>query len=786
MDEREQYIAAMEDLAVDKRLGENIAKIVANEAAAEAEEREKTRVAETVRAEEKKAKKAKKGLSGWRGWQKALAGVCAFVICMTSAIGIGGGFSNLGGRNQYTHTPVSTVTDVQTATAKGMIASSYDEIYAALKKTGIFDRTSNYGGIWYTTGGLRLNGGLKGTMDYAEAAEPSAAPQDMPATTDVGSAQYESDANGSDDYSKTNLQVAGVDEADIVKTNGKYIFALGNDTLYIVSAAGKDSKLLSTTDLHTEFSRPVTDGTKHIQTYPNDMYLVGDTLIVIQTRTTWTEPDWERYNSDPIYYKSSISYYRWWWGGYDRSTVTEAAFYDVSDPADPVATTVSAQDGSYLSSRLTNGVLYLITNYNIYSVDESEMPELDPSVYVPCIYEKNGSDDSTFKGEDDLDSCPLEPSCIAIMPNVSSTQYLVVSGVDAATGNMIGTQSILGGGTQVYMSLNNLYVTLSRYESEYEDIVREDGTTVRRYSEGDVTDILRIALNGGSPELMATGTLPGEPINQFAMDEYDGTFRIVTQSYRYTHEEYMRGDGNYVYGGNWTSDDSNAVYVLDMDLNKLGAIEGLSNDERVYSVRFDGAVGYVVTFRQTDPLFAIDFSDPANPAIRSALKIPGFSQYMHVYKNGLLFGLGYDADEQTGRTNGMKMSMFDVSDPYDVKEVATLKLDTYWSEALYNHKAILVDAEKNLIAFPTDSGYAVYGYDEIAQRFFLKGSIKCSDGMWWGDPRGLYANGYFYVVSVYDVVVLDLDHMTEVTTVELPNDNYKYIEYYGDDVILYD
>ena len=122
MDEREQYIAAMDDLAVDKRLGENIAKIVANEAAAEAEEREKTRVAETVRAEEKKAKKAKKGLSGWRGWQKALAGVFAFVICMTSAIGIGGGFADLGGRNHYTYTPVSTVKDVQTATAKGMIA----------------------------------------------------------------------------------------------------------------------------------------------------------------------------------------------------------------------------------------------------------------------------------------------------------------------------------------------------------------------------------------------------------------------------------------------------------------------------------------------------------------------------------------------------------------------------------------------------------------------------------------------------------------------------------------
>ncbi len=781
MDEREKYIAAMEDLRVDRNLGANIAKMVANEAAAEAEEREGTRAAETVRAEEKKAKK---GLVGWRGWQKALAGVLSFVICATSAIGLAGGFAGLR-RYRPNGATIDLTSDVKTEAAKLMAASSYDDVYSALKKTGIFDRDNSYGGIWYS-GGIRLNGGLKAADNAVqEATAPTAVP------SDTGTIQYEADAQngaagGSDDYSTTNLQVAGVDEADIVKTNGKFIYAIGNNKLFIVSAAGADSKLLSTTKLTSEWSRPVTDGTKRFSAYPRDMYLVGDTLIVIRDKSTWTEPDVSYYEK-PGYYR------RPWHGWYNTDRQTEVVFYDVTDPANPVEKTAAAQDGSYLSSRLTDGVLYLITNYSIYSIDESDLPELDPGVYVPCTYDYTNvglKDDGTFADGDEPACCPLEPGCIAIMPNVTSTQYLVVSGVDAATGDMLGTQSILGGGSQVYMSRSNLYVTLTNYRDEVSEMTREaDGVEVKHHEEGTFTDILRIALNGGRPELMATGSVPGDPINQFAMDEYDGTFRIVTQMWNYSWDEHVYPDGytGLYHNDNWKNENTNAVFCLDMDMNVIGEIRDLSKDERVYSVRFDGAVGYVVTFRQTDPLFAIDFSDPANPAIRSALKIPGFSEYMHVFKEGLLFGLGYDADEETGRTNGMKMSMFDVSDPYDVREIATLKLGTNYSEALYNHKAILVDADKNLIAFPADNGYVVYGYDAIAQRFFLKGSIRCSDGMWWSEPRGLYANGFFYVVSVYDVVVLDLDHMTEVTKVELPNDEYEYYEVYRNgDYVIYD
>ncbi len=786
MDERETYIAAMEDLRVDKNLGANIAKVVANEAAAEAEE---TNRAKNAAAAEKAAKKAKKGLVGWRGWQKALAGVLSFMICVTSAVGLMGGFPSFRHVRPNTAT-IDLTPDVKTEAAKLMTASSYDDVYEALKKTGLFDRYADYNGIWYKSG-IRFYGVAKnaGSVDYAmpEEAPQASEPTAPTATGNVALDTASGADNGSDDYSTTNLQVAGVDEADIVKTDGRYIYAIGNNTLYVVSAAGADSKLLSETKLVTEFSRPVTDGTKHFSSYPREMYLAGDRLIVIRDKSVYFEPDLSGYDGE-LYY-NGFNYKRWY-GWYNTDRQTEAVFYDISDPANPVEKTAAAQDGGYLNSRLADGVLYLITNHNIYQVDENGIPELDPAVYVPCTYgTANGTDDATFTdGDPELEKCPLEPSCIAIMPNVTSTQYLVVSGVDAASGAMLGSQSVLGGGTQIYMSRSNLYVSLFNYRDEVIETTREaDGVEIRHHEEGTFTDILRIALNGGYPELMATGSLPGEPINQFAMDEYDGTFRIVTQIWNYSYDEHVYPeDYTGIYrNDNWQNENTNAVFVLDRDMNVIGQIRDLSKDERVYSVRFDGPVGYVVTFRQTDPLFTIDFSDPANPAIRSALKIPGFSEYMHIFKEGLLFGLGYDADEETGRTNGMKMSMFDVSDPYDVTEIATLKLNANYSEALYNHKAILVDAGKNLIAFPADNGYVVYGYDAIAQRFFLKGSIKCSDSMWWGEPRGLYANGFFYVVSVTDVVVLDLEKLTEVTTVELPNDGYEYYEIYrnGDDVI---
>jgi uncharacterized secreted protein with C-terminal beta-propeller domain len=192
----------------------------------------------------------------------------------------------------------------------------------------------------------------------------------------------------------------------------------------------------------------------------------------------------------------------------------------------------------------------------------------------------------------------------------------------------------------------------------------------------------------------------------------------------------------------------NCLYTLDSNLLIIGKIEKLASGERVYSVRFDGDIGYFVTFRQVDPLFAVDLSVPSNPTVLSALKIPGFSQYLHPYSDTLLFGLGRDADEQSGKAGFLKLSMFDVSDPKNVSEKSKLIIDgVYYSDAISNHKAIIVDAVNNIIAFPADGKYLIYSYSPVSG-FKQEAALQSPGGSkYYYNVRGLYIGDFFYVVS---------------------------------------
>jgi len=201
----------------------------------------------------------------------------------------------------------------------------------------------------------------------------------------------------------------------------------------------------------------------------------------------------------------------------------------------------------------------------------------------------------------------------------------------------------------------------------------------------------------------------------------------------------------------------------------VGKIEGLAEGQHVKSARFSGDVVYFVTFRQVDPLFTVDLSDPANPKVLSALKIPGFSSYLHPFGEGLLVGLGYSADENTGGTTGVKLSMFDIRDKSDVREAHTQKVKADWTPVMYNHKAILVDVEKNLIAFPADEYYFVYGYD-AGSGFVEKGRIKLDfdEKFYYMDNvRGLYIDGVFYLVQESAVTALDLISLEKLATLKL-------------------
>ena len=213
---------------------------------------------------------------------------------------------------------------------------------------------------------------------------------------------------------------------------------------------------------------------------------------------------------------------------------------------------------------------------------------------------------------------------------------------------------------------------------------------------------------------------------------------------------------------------SNSLVILDGNLKKTGAISGIAEDERVYSVRFMGDTAYFVTFRQVDPLFSVDVSDPTSPKIIGSLKIPGFSNYLFPFGKGMLFGMGQNADEKTGRSTGMKISMFDISDPSNVTECAKTNISASYSEALYSHKATLINSGKNIIGFSAYGWqnnilYFIYAYEngELVKKAEINlphSNTGC---------RGLYLGDKFYVVTPDVVYCFTLDGFKELSVTEI-------------------
>jgi uncharacterized secreted protein with C-terminal beta-propeller domain len=256
-----------------------------------------------------------------------------------------------------------------------------------------------------------------------------------------------------------------------------------------------------------------------------------------------------------------------------------------------------------------------------------------------------------------------------------------------------------------------------------------------------------VAINGLELSLAAQGSVPGYTLNQYAMDEYNGYFRVAT---------------------NWFGDNQiSNVYVLNPDLSVAGKLEGLAPNENLHATRFMGNRCYLVTFKTTDPLFVIDLSDPTNPRLLGELKIPGYSDYLHPYDDTHLIGLGKDAVEEgnTAYYLGVKLSLFDVGDVAHPLEVASVTIGDRGSdsEALYNPKAFLFDRAKNLLVVPIS--YAVvsenmqdqprsfvygqtvwqgaYVYTVTEADFTLKGTVNTLD------PALLDADGYLKDPTLY-------------------------------------
>ena len=254
-----------------------------------------------------------------------------------------------------------------------------------------------------------------------------------------------------------------------------------------------------------------------------------------------------------------------------------------------------------------------------------------------------------------------------------------------------------------------------------------------------------------------------------SLDERDGYLRLATTEQTYSYSVYR--DEKHDFENTKTNDDatqtSNDVYVLDCDLNTVGSVAGIAEGETVFSARFDGDYGYLCTYRQTDPVFAVDLTAPTDPKVVGELKLSGYSDYLHVWSDGMLFGLGMETTAVDGgaTVDGMKLVMIDTSDPAKLHDLHTQTLDADYSEALNNHKAILVDSDKDLIAFPAENSYLVYGYS-ADDGFTLRKEIPVSQ--WDENNRGLYIGDYFYVVGSDQVNVLDLGTLENVAQAIIP------------------
>lgn len=551
-------------------------------------------------------------------------------------------------------------------------------------------------------------------------------------STEEATEETTEEENDPDDYSKTHNQEEGVLEADIVKTNGKHIYYVYNDYkesggAFMNIAEVSRGKFTDTYTLDLTLEQEQKGDDWYGSTYVTDIYLYNDMLAVLGT-------------ADSSY---------WYDDEFFSECETFVSFYTLNSRPELIGT--YHQEGVFNDVRITpEGYMYLITN--------------DGSTYYTSIENVDDTDDYIpHCGVGELRCLPPQDILLPKeLDNSSILSYTIIGSIDlTAPGefSVADTKALAGYSGQIYCSADNLYTAAQTYRNNGDD------KSYALYT----TDITRIAVNGGSIVPQASGTVNGYINDQYSMSEYGGYFRVAVSC------TMCRDSNENGIASHMILDRFNSVYVLDMDMNIVGGVEGFGKDETVKSVRFSGNSAYVVTYEQTDPLFAIDLSDPTNPFITDSFKILGYSTYMEKWDDGHLLGFGMDADKN-GRETGLKLVMFDNSDPYNLKEVGIYRMnyDEYgylWSEAVWDSKALLVAPEKNLIGVPVESAnemtscYKFFSYDD--GEFIYKGEITSdSDTEVWNTfNRAVYIGGYVYAVSGDQFSSADIETLTVTDTV---------------------
>ncbi len=564
-------------------------------------------------------------------------------------------------------------------------------------------------------------------------------------------------------YSQTNVQVAGIDEPDVVKTDGREIYFSPQQRYYyggimpmMAPSAGVSAKIMP--PIPPQYQTP---GVRTIKAFPPaDMKLdgqvdkSGDLLLAGKVLAVFA--------GDGIY------------------------GYDVSDPASPSKKWSYDYENNHglTAARLMNGKIYAVLRANI--------DQVRPCPILPL---KSASAEVSI-------ACPLiyHP----VMPVPSDVTYSVIE-IDPADGSVKNTVSFVGTwDTQVYMSEQALYVT-NEYPGDVfaftvgflqanpglapsdivDRLVKVAGYDISQAAkQAEMQYLLQKWLGGltGDEQLKlqndlankmadyykvharelqrtgivkvstadlsvaASGSVPGSLLNQFSMDEYQDHLRVAVT---------VGGRGsvwNWQFGAQ-PGESVNDVYVLDAGLKQTGSVLDMGKGERIYSVRFINDRGFVVTFKETDPFYVLDLSNATSPQLRGELKIPGYSSYLHPLAPNVILGVGKE-------NNQVKLSLFDVSDPANPAEKAKYTLDEYWTDVMNTHHAFLLDDRHQIFFMPGGKGGYVFSY--AGGGLSLARAVSDIQA-----KRAIYINDYLYIVGEDKIVVLNEADWQQVNRLSL-------------------
>lgn len=607
-------------------------------------------------------------------------------------------------------------------------------------KEKLVSMIDNYNNYYYYEEGIVWEGNINGSVDLGlDGLNPG---------TVVGNGDTQ---NNDRDFIDTNNQVEGVQEADIIKTDGNRIFyaPYGRNQVSILDISIDGTATLKKEIDFEEF-------------YLSTMFLTDNYVVLVgyvyeklerKATTTSGEPYFDVWY--PYVYSGALYVY-------DKTTLEEVYVYETQ--------------ANFADYRVIDNKLYIIANTQI-NLD-------DPRPQAKIHYQGSQKTEIVDYNE------------------IYYFDENIVSGITAITVLDLetfetDTKGYLGRTEQIHVSQDAIYTTSTYYDyAYYNQYANTDDTGTFNWDEFYKTSIRKFRiLEDGSVAYVGSTKVLGFVGGQYWMDEYDGYFRVITSTPAwvpnisnrtiYKHRLYVLKENELI-------DSLDTISVLDKGIGKPAVTKtGLRNDvteEQVKSVRFNGPKAHVVTFLQTDPLYTIDLSNPAFPVITNAIEEPGFSTYLHPWGEDYLVGIGNMATS-SGMVTGIKLSVYDTNtlEPLQTYEIP-YNLNGYsysYSEALFDPKAILVDSEKQIFAFAIStysytlidnvyqssyqSEYLIFKIDFNKEEIISKpyriehGSAK----YYFNVDRGVYIDNVVYTFSEYEMISVNYDTGEIIQTLPL-------------------